>query len=477
MNLLAFGPEIIIISFALIVLIADLFIPKKYYDWLGYISLAGLIFSLAYASFFWTTRGIVLGTLTVDELTVLLRYIIIITGIMINLAAIKNTSTIQQNQGEFFSLLLFSLTGAMILTGAKGLITLYLGLELSTIPMYVLVIFRKDKAAAGEAAIKYFLLGIISSIFLLYGLSLIYGITGHIDLAEIAKFLSGGIPPVIVVASLLAIVGFGFKITIVPFHFWAPDTYEGAPLVVVAYLATVLKLGAFAAIARFFVVAMLATKLNWPLWFGTLAIITMTLGNVMALPQRNIKRMMAYSGIAHVGYPLIGLALGTKLGISALFFYLITYSFSTIGVFFVMYARSAKKEFEEADTIDGYTGFAQTNPALALIMTVSFLSLIGFPPMAGFFGKLYLILATIAANKAYFAVFLIVNSVLSFAYYSKVIKAMYLDEAETKQKKAIVQKPTIVALSMATIAVMFLGIFQRPLWHYAIVIFNNIKFK
>lgn len=475
MNLIALGPELIIITIAIGVIVVDMVIPEKAKDMLGYLSLSGLVGALAYAIIYWTSRGIVLNSLNIDELDVVMRATILLIGIMINLAAIKNNYTIQKNQGEFFSLMLFSISGSMILAGSKELITLYLGLELSTIPTFILVIFRKDKAKAGEAVIKYFILGLLSSIFLLYGMSLIYGLTGQVELAAIAKNLPAGkMPVILIVASILTIVGFGFKITTVPFHFWAPDTYEGAPLVVVAYIATILKLGAFAIIARFFVVALGATKANWPLWFGTVAIVTMTLGNLMALPQKSIKRMMAYSGIAHVGYPIIGLAIGTKAGISAMFFYMITYTISTVGIFFVMHARYSKTE---SDDIDSYRGMAQTNPILALVMTLCFLSLIGFPPLAGFFGKVYLIIATVQVHKTYLAVFLIVNSVISFGYYAKVIKAMYLQDPETEgeRKKLEIPIPTVVSLGLATFLMIVTGMIPTIL-KYTDAIFKTVKF-
>ncbi|RJQ32702.1 MAG: NADH-quinone oxidoreductase subunit N [Actinobacteria bacterium] len=471
MNLIALGPEIIIMTTGLLVLVVDMFIAENKRDAISYVSLSGLFLALIYMAVFWSKRGIVLGTLQIDDLAMLIRVSIIVACIMVNLAAIKNTRTIQEHQGEFFALLLFSVCGAMILTGARTLITIYLGLELSTIPMYILVIFRKDMAKAGEAAIKYFLLGVMSSIFWLYGLTMIFGITGQLELEGIAKSLSHGFPPIIIIASLFCIVGFGFKITLVPFHFWAPDTYEGAPLVVVSYLATVLKLGAFVAISRFFFVGLIATKANWPLWFGTLAVITMTLGNVMALPQNNIKRMMAYSGISHIGYPLVAMAVGTHASISAMFFYLITYVFSTIGVFFVMYARSTEVD---TDDIDGYTGLSETNPVLAFVMTISFLSLIGLPPFAGFFGKFYILQDAVANGRSWLAVALLINSVISFGYYSKVIRAMYLSETKIKKITGIAV-PTNIALGMATIAIIFLGIAQRPIWQLSLKIFNYLK--
>lgn len=473
MNITPLGPEIIIISVGLFLLIADIIIPYKHRDWLGFISLASLVGALGYALVFWSKRGdLVLNTLSIDQLTVLIRVAIIVAGILINLAAIKNTYTIQHNQGEFFSLLLFSLAGTMILASARDMITLYIGLELSTIPTFILVAFRKARAKAGEAVVKFFILGLLSSAFLLYGLSLIYGLTGNIDLVKVAENLTGGMTPALAIASLLVIAGFGFKITAVPFHFWAPDTYEGAPVVVIAYLATVSKLGAFAVISRFFIQALLITKVNWALWFGILAAITMTLGNLMALPQKNIKRMMAYSGIGHAGYLLVGLAAANNYGISVMVFYLIAYVFSAIGVFFVISAHSTTRE---SDAISGYLGTAQTNPVLALVMLFFFLSLIGIPPFAGFIGKAYLILASYKAGLTYLGILIFVNSVISLGYYGKVIRAMYLRNPDAERKRAVSPVPTSIALGIATFIILYIGIAQEPVLSFAYKVFANIK--
>lgn len=485
MNLVPVGPEIILISTGLVLLIADISIPYKYRDWLGFISLASLAGALVYAIAFWTRRGDVLNALSIDSLTVLIRLAIIVAGAMINLAAIKNTYTIQHNQGEFFFLLLFSLAGTMILAGARDMITLYIGLELSTIPTFILVAFRKARAKSGEAVVKFFILGLLSSAFLLYGLSLVYGLTGHIDLVGIAQNLTKGVSPALAIASLLVIAGFGFKITAVPFHFWAPDTYEGAPVVVIAYLATVSKLGAFAIITRVFVQALIITKINWALWFGALAAITMTLGNLMALPQNNIKRMMAYSGIGHAGYLLVGLAIGpenivVKTALKTyvlsptglMFFYLIAYVFSAIGVFFVISAHSTTRE---SDAISGYMGTAQTNPVLALVMLFFFLSLIGIPPFAGFIGKAYLALGSIGAGQSYLAVLIFVNSVISLGYYGKVIRAMYLKDPDPERKQAVAPVTTSIALGMATFIILYLTYPQQPFWNLTQQIFANIK--
>jgi len=361
----------------------------------------------------------------------------------------------------------------MIMASAANLVTLYVGLELSIIPMFVLVAFRKARAKAGEAIIKFFLLGIMSSAFLLYGLSLIYGLTAELELTKIASAMGEGMSPALAVASLLIIAGFGFKMTAVPFHFWAPDTYEGAPVVVVSYIASVSKIGAFVVVIRVFVEALQSTAVNWPLWFGALAVITMTLGNLMALPQTKIKRMMAYSGISHAGYLLVGLAVGTNLAISSMFFFLIVYVFASAGVFFVITARSEKGE---ADAISSYTGMAQTNPTLAFVMIVLLLSLIGIPPLGGFFGKYYLAASAISDGQAYLAILIFINTVISLGYYIKIINVMYLHEPDPDRKHSVAPAATTsVALAGVTFLVIYLGVIQQPLFKFSKQIFSNIK--
>jgi len=473
MNLASLGAEIIIIATGVFLLVADIIIPDKYRDCIGYISLTSLIIALIYAISTWANKAdFVVNTVSVDELSMLIRLAIIVLGILVNLAAIKNTYTIQHNQGEFFSLLMFSLSGSMILAGARELVTIYVGLELNTIPAFILVAFRKARPKTGEAVIKFFILGLLSSAFLLYGLSLVYGLSGEIDLGKIATSLGGNLSPALVLAGLFVIAGFGFKITAVPFHFWAPDTYEGAPVVVVSYLATVSKLGAFAVITRFFVTALIITKVNWPLWFGALAIITMTLGNMMALPQKNIKRMMAYSGIGSAGYLLTGFAIGTNYAITAMFFYLIAYAFSVIGIFFVISVYSSRGE---ADAISGYAGMAQTNPALAAVMLVSFLSLTGIPPLAGFIGKFHLIMAAIQNSQSYLAVILTVNTVISLAYYGRIMAVMYIKDPDADRKRVHSPLTTSIALGISIFTIVYLGIMQSPLLNVAKQIFVNIK--
>lgn len=472
-NFAPLGPEIIVATVATLLLIMDIIFVRKYRDVIGYVALFGLIGALAYALTYFGLRGeLVVNQLAVDSLSVYIRLGILTVGIAIVLAAMRNTYTIAQNQGEFFALMLYSIVGTMIMAAARDMVTLYIGLELSTIPTFILVAFRKARAKAAEALIKFFILGLLSSAFLLYGLSLIYGLTGELNLAKIAGSLAGGMSPALAIASLLVIAGFGFKITAVPFHFWAPDTYEGAPVVVVSYIASVSKLGAYAILARFFIEALKVTQINWGLWFGALAVITMTLGNLMALPQNNIKRMMAYSGIGHTGYLLVGLAVGTYDGIWSMFFYLIAYVFAAIGVFFVISVHSTRGE---SDAISGYTGMAQTNPALALVMTMFFLSLIGIPPFAGFFGKYYLSLAAIKNNQVYLALLIFINSVISVGYYFKVIKAMYLQDPTAEKRPAIWPFTASMAMGISIIAIFYLGIIQKPIFTLAQKIYQTIK--
>ncbi len=472
-NFVPIGPELIMISVATIVLILDVVLKNRFRNFIGYFSLAGILSALAYLVIYYNARGeLVLSQLAIDNLSVYIRLAILIIGTAVILAALKNTYTIQENQGEFFALMLYSISGTMIMAAARDMVTLYIGLELSTIPTFILVAFKKARARAAEALIKFFIIGLLSASFLLYGMSLIYGLTGELNLTKIAAELGTSMTPALAVASLLVIAGFGFKITAVPFHFWAPDTYEGAPVIVVSYLSSVTKIGAFALITRFFVEALPATHVNWPLWFGFISIITMTLGNLMALPQNNIKRMMAYSGVGHAGYLLVGLAVGTNAAIWSMFFYLFAYAFAAIGVFFVMSVHGKKGESE---TISGYEGFYKTNPLLALLMAFFLLSLIGIPPFAGFIGKFYLAKAAVEGNQWYLALLIFINSAISIGYYAKIMKAMYFKEPSDETHRSVVPVTSSMAIGISTIAIFYLAIIQRPFLGMVQKIFDSVK--
>ena len=460
------GPEIVVFSVATTVLTLDFLLGQRRKVWLAYLSLLGLLGALAVTLLAPVEGSIFSGTFSSDALTLFFRLALVGLALAIVLASVGPLAS-ERSQGEYYTLLLFSLCGAMILAGATELVTLYLGLELMALPAYALVAFRKTNEKANDAALKYFVLGLLSSAVIVYGMSLLYGLTGQTNLGEIARAVQTGAPP-LVLASVLLLAGFAFKVAAVPFHFWAPDAYEGAPAPIAAYLAAISKLAAFAALLRIFLTALPGTADSWQAWFGVLAAVTMVAGTLMALPQSNLKRLLAYSSITHVGYALIGFAVGTALAFATMLFYLVVYAVGSIGAFFVISAAS-KGINEEAEDIVHHAGLWSRSPALAFSMTVFLLSLVGIPPLAGFIGKVYLFGAAIEAGGTVpvgLAVIAVLATVVSLGYYMKIIREMYMVEPQAPP----IPKPSLglrAAIYLTLIAVVALGIFNFPLLELA----------
>ena len=328
---------------------------------------------------------------------------------------------------EFYVLLLFATIGMMLMAGGNDLIEIFLGLEVMSVAVYVLAGINRRSGSSAEAALKYFLLGAFASAFLLYGIALIYGATGSTNLTTIAFQLADGNlvgTPMLGFGIALLLVGFGFKVAAVPFHMWAPDVYDGAPTPVTAFMAAAVKAAAFAALVRITVVALGDVV---PVWQGLvwwLAVITMVVGNLIALAQRRLKRMLAYSSVAHAGYLLVAVASGTAVGGAAYLFYAFAYTLMTVGAFAIL--ASAGRDGESDVMIDDLSGLAQRRPWTALAMAVFMLSLLGFPGTAGFIGKWYILSAAIGTGQGLLAVLLVLASVLSAGYYLPVIMNMYM---------------------------------------------------
>jgi NADH-quinone oxidoreductase subunit N len=373
-----------------------------------------------------------------------------------------------RNQVEYYSLLLFATLGMMIVASAGDLITLYIGLELASISTYVLAGFRKDSKGS-EAAIKYYIIGALSSALIVFGISLLYGITGTTNIALLSSLIGTNIAnfySVALLGAIFLVAGFGFKMAAVPFHMWAPDTYEGAPSPIVAFLSAGAKAMGFAAAFKVFAVATISMRADLGLAFAVLAVITMTLGNVVALRQQNIKRMLAYSSIGHVGYILIGFAVLTPLGYVGGLFHVLTNAFMKGGAFLavalVSYALIGNR-------IEDYKGLGKRAPITAFAMLIFLLSLIGIPPLAGFWSKFVLILAAIEAGgyMTLLAVVLILNSAISLFYYGRVIKYMYITKQENAQR---IEEPTsfVLALLLAVIAIFLIGLFPQKIVDFLI---------
>jgi NADH-quinone oxidoreductase subunit N len=337
-----------------------------------------------------------------------------------------------------------------------------------SLSLYVLAGSFRTRASGNEASMKYFLLGAFSSSFFLYGIALLYGATGTTSLAGIGAALgTGGAArdPLVLAGLALLMVGFGFKTSAVPFHQWAPDVYQGAPTSVAALIATGSKAAAFAALLRV-VVSTRALQPDWTALLWILAALTMTVGNVIALAQRNLKRMLAYSSVAHVGYMLVGLVTGSDVGGAAVLYYLVVYSFGTVGAFGVILLLERQDRAEAVD-LDAYGGLAARHPVLALALTVCLISLIGLPPTAGFVGKFYLFSAAIQGRFYWLGVIAVLNSVIAAYYYLRLIVYMYMREPEGEGVRAALTPAAGLALAVAVSATLYLGIWPGTVFAFA----------
>ncbi|MGH7264315.1 MAG: NADH-quinone oxidoreductase subunit N [Candidatus Rokuibacteriota bacterium] len=375
--------------------------------------------------------------------------------------------------GEYYVLVLFAALGMMLMAAALDLLIVFLGLELMSLSLYVLAGFFRTRATGNESAMKYFLLGAFASGFFVYGIALLYGATGTTNLEGLGVAL--GAPgaahdPLVLAGLALLLVGFGFKTSAVPFHQWAPDVYEGAPTAVAALIATGAKAAAVAALLRV-LVAMRALQPDWATLLWVLAVLTMTVGNVVALVQGNLKRMLAYSSIAHVGYMLVGIVAGSGAGSAAVLYYLLVYSLATVGAFGVILLlerRGASEpggpsaEVTEAVEIDAYGGLAARHPVLALVLTVCLLSLIGMPPTAGFVGKFYLFSAAVQGGFVWLAILAVLNSVVAAYYYLRLIVYMYMREPEGDGARAVLTPAAGLALALVVWGTFHLGLFPGP---------------
>jgi NADH-quinone oxidoreductase subunit N len=355
--------------------------------------------------------------------------------------------------------------GMMFMAAGSDLVTIFIGLETMAIAFYVLAGFLKPSHRSNEAAVKYFLLGTFSLGLLLYGMSILYGLSGTTNLHDIAGILaSQGRSRWVVLAVILVAAGVGFKIAAVPFHMWAPDVYEGAPTPITAFLSVGSKAASFAMLLRIFVQGLPSLNADWRLLFYVLSVMTMTVGNIAALTQSNIKRMLAYSSVAHAGYLLIGVVAGTERGVTAMLVYLFIYAFMQLGAFAVV--TMLRRQDAIGDELKDLSGLFVRSPVAALAMLVFMLSLGGIPPTAGFMGKFYLFGAAIEAGYVWLAVIGVLNSAISLYYYVRVVVFMWI-KTETIGSPAVVNPALAVALTLALAGTLWFGVYPRALFDFA----------
>ncbi|HEU0054845.1 MAG TPA: NADH-quinone oxidoreductase subunit N, partial [Longimicrobium sp.] len=364
------------------------------------------------------------------------------------------------NRGEFHALVLFATLGMMLMAGARDLMMIFIGLEVMSVAIYVLVGFDRLDERAVEGSLKYFLLGAFSSAFFLYGIALTWGAIGTTDIPQIAALLKGGAvdrSPMLLGGMALLMVGFGFKVAAMPFHMWTPDAYEGAPTPVTSLMSTGVKAAAFASFIRVFMVGFEGVQESWMNVLFWLALLTMVAANLIAMTQGSIKRMLAYSSIAHAGYLLVALMSGRAAGASAFLFYLLVYTLMTAGAFAVLLANS--RGGDERVTLEEWSGFARQKPLLAALFSIFLLSLAGFPLTAGFLGKLYILQAALEAHQTVLAVALVLSSLVSYFYYLRIIVVMYMRPARSDDEHAAAHLPGPAAFATGIAAALVVLLF------------------
>ncbi len=451
---MAIMPELIILGFAVIVLLGELFLSPSARRSLGAITLVGIIIAMVGVVRLWGVEATEFsGMFSVDLTANVLKLILLITTALVVLGVLRVKVTL--GEGEFFSLMLFSVLGTMFMASASDLIMLFIALELTVLPAYVLVASKKN-ARSAEAALKYFLLGIVASVVLLYGMTLLFGMTGSTNFTAIANSLHGrSLEPMLLVSIIMIMVGLGFKVAAVPFHFWAPDVYEGSPVPVASYLSAGPKAGGFAALIHLFPVALASAAPVWATLFAILAVLSMFTGNLVALAQTNVRRLLGYSAVAHTGYLLVGLAVADKLGYLSMIFYFFVYSLAALGAFLVVLATT---ERGIGENVTDFAGLHKRSPMLAIAMAIFLFSLVGVPPFAGFMGKFFLFASAVKSNLIWLAIVGVLNSAISFGYYVTVIRQMYLVSPES-DGVVTVSKPLYLSIMLIMAAVVFLGVY------------------
>jgi NADH-quinone oxidoreductase subunit N len=475
-------PEIVLTTGSLLLLGADLLVPRSRQNILAWVTLA--ILAATAAALIPVADAHVQvskGLIAVDRFALFFKIIFLISAAVTVLMSIRYLEVEGTRAGEYYFLILCATLGMMFMAGGTDLITLFIGLETMAISFYILTGFLKPSRRSNEAAVKYFLLGAFSLGILLYGMSLMYGLTGSTNLRVIATQLVGQeSDPRLVLAVILVVAGMGFKIAAVPFHMWAPDVYEGAPTPITALLSVGSKAASFAMLLRIFVEGLPSMRISlvdnvragmssspdvgWGVMFYVLAVVTMTVGNFAALTQSNLKRMLAYSSIAHAGYLLIGVVVGTSRGVTAMLVYLFVYVFMQLGAFTVL--ALMRRHDVVGDELKDLNGLFFRQPFAALAMLMFMLSLGGIPPTAGFMGKFWLFGAAIESGYVWLAVIGVLNSAVSLYYYIRIVVFMMLKNEPSGSEPR--QSPALAcAMAVAVAMTLLLGMYPQPLFEFA----------
>ena len=455
------APHLTVLITGLVILTLDLFLTERsrfLNEVVGFVGLA-LAFVLAVLQH-GDPRTVFMDMAVVDNLSVFFLATFILIAILTLLMSASFVRREEIASGEYYALMLFATTGFMFVASAANLVMLFLAIETLSIATYILAGLHRQEQRSLEAAFKYFILGAFSSAIFLYGIATVYGALGHTNMTQLAATVAqGDTSPLLMLGVALLIVGLGFKVAAVPFHMWAPDVYDGAPTAVTAFMSAGPKAAAFAALLRVFFQGFGAETLaaQWAPVFAVLAALTMILGNLSALTQVSIKRMLAYSSIAHAGYAFVALVTLDALGAASILYYLVAYSFMSLGAFAVL--TVVAKQGERHHAFSDYSGLASTNPILAAVMTLFMFALAGFPPTAGFAGKFYVFSAAVKSGYYMLAIIGVLTSVVSVFYYIHVIRVMYMQEPGEGGSPIRVSAVTCTLLGVTVLGTLYMGVF------------------
>ena len=482
-----FVPEFILIGLMLVLMIVDMLIKREKTPWLGLIALIGSVVALVavFAQASLPPKGLFNNMMAVDPFSWFFKMLFLGSMVMVVFLSMSSLELAGRNVGEYFILITATTLGMFWMASATNLLTIFISIETVSISSFALASYLKTVKRSSEAGLKYAIYGAFSSGLMLYGFSLLYGLTGSLNLVEISKILAASQPNslTLFVSVLLILAGFGYKIASVPFHFWAPDVYEGAPTPVTAFFSVGPKAAGFALLIRFFNTALSTTEdgaiwypaadINWPQLLAVVAAATMTLGNLVAIKQNNIKRLLAYSSIAHAGYALMGTVLLTREGVYATMFYLVAYYLMNLGAFLVVIIC---QDLIKSERIEDYRGLGFRAPAVAAAMAIFLFSLTGLPVTIGFVGKFYLLAALVRGGEQYLwlAIVAVINTVVSLFYYARIFKAMYLEAADDLPLTRLAVSPAaLILLAVLAIPTVLLGAYWAPLFDLTV---SSVKF-
>jgi NADH-quinone oxidoreductase subunit N len=467
-DIIAIVPILIVVLSGCAILLAEAF--RRPGEWMpmGWLALIGTVGGIVTSISLWDRHAVGFGVVIVDNFSVFFNVTICAIGLLTILISTGTAERDRLPTGEYYALVMFSLSGMMLMGSTRDLLVIFLALEIMSLGVYVLTAIKRTSAAGAEAAFKYFVLGAFSSAFFLYGIAFAYAVTGTTMLDEIGLRVAGASldPGLLVYLAMgFLLVGFAFKVSAVPFHMWTPDAYQGAPTLVTGFMSTGIKAAAFAGFVRVFLTALEPIRLDWLPVLSAIAGVTMIVGTIVGVAQNSVKRMLAYSSIAHAGYLLVGLAAANTAGKAAILFYLVAYGLTNLGAFGVLAALSTPDR--PHDDVRDFAGLGNQRPGLAALLTVFLLSLAGFPPTVGFVAKWYIFTAAVQENLIALAVLGVLTSVISVFFYLRIVVQMYMSD-ETAPARPLVPRVAMAGMLIALVAVFYLGVLPGRLLSIAV---------